>query len=70
MRQRRIPLNVSIIGYARENYSCEQFQKLIYRNIYNVTHPQADRLQFLGKAYIYTVIYIYLYASLYNAFFF
>jgi glucose-6-phosphate 1-dehydrogenase len=42
-------MNVSIIGYAREGYTCEQFQKLIYRNIYNVTHPQADRLQFLGR---------------------
>eukprot|EP00615_Pteridomonas_danica_P000868 CAMPEP_0114368694 /NCGR_PEP_ID=MMETSP0101-20121206/31062_1 /TAXON_ID=38822 ORGANISM="Pteridomonas danica, Strain PT" /NCGR_SAMPLE_ID=MMETSP0101 /ASSEMBLY_ACC=CAM_ASM_000211 /LENGTH=542 /DNA_ID=CAMNT_0001519071 /DNA_START=324 /DNA_END=1953 /DNA_ORIENTATION=- len=27
----------------------EQFQKLIYRNIYNITHPQADRLQFLNS---------------------
>lgn len=42
-------MNVSIIGYARESLNNEQFQKLIYRNIYNISHPQADRNQFLGR---------------------
>lgn len=49
MRQRHLPVDVAIVGFARDALTREQFAKLVYRSIYNVAHPQNDRLTFLSR---------------------
>ncbi len=48
MRQRHLPADVAIVGYARDALTRDQFQKLVYRSIYDVAHPQKDRITFLS----------------------
>eukprot|EP00616_Rhizochromulina_sp_CCMP1243_P015854 CAMPEP_0118981814 /NCGR_PEP_ID=MMETSP1173-20130426/31397_1 /TAXON_ID=1034831 /ORGANISM="Rhizochromulina marina cf, Strain CCMP1243" /LENGTH=684 /DNA_ID=CAMNT_0006932267 /DNA_START=18 /DNA_END=2068 /DNA_ORIENTATION=- len=49
MRQRHLPASVNLIGYARDKFSNREFQDLVFRAIYNVTIPQAERTQFLSR---------------------
>lgn len=49
MRQRHLRDDFIIVGYARDALTRDAFLKLVYRSIYNVAHPQADRLRFLSR---------------------
>jgi glucose-6-phosphate 1-dehydrogenase len=49
MRQRHLPADVAIIGYARDALTKAQFHKLVYRAIYNIGHPESDRQRFLAR---------------------
>ena len=49
MRQRRLPADVAIVGYARDPLAMEQFRQLVYRSIYNIGHPESDRQRFLRR---------------------
>ena len=49
MRQRHLPPDVAIIGFARESLTDSKFQNLVFRAIYNVTHPNHERKAFLSR---------------------
>jgi len=49
MRQRHLPADIVIVGYARDALTKEQFHKLVYRAIYNIAHPESDRQRFLAR---------------------
>ena len=53
MQQRHFLSDVAIIGFARKKISTDEFRKLVFRSIYNVTHPQHERMAFLS-----TITYI------------
>ena len=49
MRQRHLPADIVIVGYARDALTKAQFHKLVYRAIYNIAHPESDRQRFLAR---------------------
>ena len=48
-KQRLLPRDILIFGYARAELTTEQFRKQAFRCIYNPTQPQEERKLFLQR---------------------
>ena len=64
-RRRHLADNAVIVGYARDEFTNEKFRQLIFRSIYDVGHPNSERLDILSRiSYVQGQVWCHLYPSL------